>query len=300
LPGAKRDKTAGIADPREVTEYRLALGAVVGGLLLSMWFATTLGMSAAIGFVYLILYLIINMAIAKVRAEAGAPIHGFHYAGPGHVLVTAVGPNIMSTRQLVGWALMGGFNHAYTGVPMPHQLEGMKIGELVDANRQRVSLAAAVATVVGSFAGVWVLLHFCYREGVEQMLWAVKSGSGHGWGIINLWMNSSIGPNWVGLGGIVFGFLFACWLMWMRFHFVWWPFHPIGYAIAPDWTTGLIWIPLIIGWLAKTLIMRYLGPRTYQVAVPLALGLIVGEFTVGGFWAVLAMVTRHVQYFFWT
>ncbi len=300
LPGAKANDAAGVPDPREVTEYRLALGCIVGGLVLSTWFATTLGMSAAVGFIYIILYLIINTAIAKVRAEAGAPTHGFHFAGPDHILLTVVGPSSRSTRQLAGWALFFGFNRSYPGVPMPHQLEGMKMGELVGAERQRVSLAVAVATVVGSFAGVWALLHFCYREGVEQMLAPVKALSPQGWGIATRWMNSPTGPNWVGLEGIVFGFLFACWLMWMRFHFVWWPFHPIGYAIAPDWTTGLIWIPLIVGWLGKSLIMRYLGPRSYQAAVPFALGLIIGEFTMGGFWAVLAMITRHAQYFFWT
>ena len=59
-------------------------------------------------------------------------------------------------------------------------------------------------------------------------------------------------------------------------------------------------MPLLIGWAAKSLVMRYAGPKTYQGGIPFALGLILGDFTVGGFWAVLAVITREPQYTFWT
>jgi len=283
----------------EATEYRIALGAIVAGLVLTTWFASNLGMPVVTGLVYFVLFLVINTAITKIRAEAGVPTHGFHFAGPDHILLTMIGPNQMSPRQMSAWALLFGFNRAYTGVPMPHQLEGMKMGELVGAQRQRLTAAQALATVVGCLAAVWALLHFCYRDGVEQMQQPVSELSGQGWTMMNSWLVNPIGPNWLGLGAIAFGFLFAAGLMWMRYHFIWWPFHPIGYAIAPDWTVGLIWMPLMIGWTAKSLVMRYGGPNIYHQGVPLALGLILGEFTVGGFWALLATITHQAQYTFW-
>ena len=287
-------------EPREALEYRLALGAVVIGLLLGTAFGVSLGMPAAIAAAYLVLYLVINTAIAKVRAEAGAPTHGFHFAGPDHVLLAALGTRRLRPREAAAWGLFFGFNRAYTGVPMPHQLEGMRIGEVLRAPRQTVTLAAAAATTLGCFAGFWALLHLCFREGVEQMGHPVHDLSPQGWVLTDMWLNGPQGPNWVGLGGIVSGFLFATFLMIMRFRFVWWQFHPIGYAIAADWTTGLIWLPLLIGWLLKTLLIRYGGPKTYRRMLPTALGLILGEFAVGGFWSVLAMVTRRPQYTFWT
>jgi hypothetical protein len=163
-----------------------------------------------------------------------------------------------------------------------------------------VTAAAGLATVIGCYAAVWALLHLCFREGVEHMGEPVRRLAPQGWRLVDTWMNNPRGPNLVGLGGIGFGFLFASLLMVMRFRFVWWQFHPIGYAIAADWTTGLIWLPLLIGWAGKTLLMRYLGPRVYRDALPLALGLILGEFAVGGFWSLMAMFTREPQYHFWT
>ncbi len=285
---------------REAAEYRVALLTLILGLAATTAFAASLGMPPTTGFAYMVLYLVINTAIAKIRAEAGAPTHGFHFAGPDHVLLTVIAPRRMKPREMAAWGLMFGFNRAYTGVPMPHQLEGMKIGELVGADRQRLTSYIAAATALGAFAGVWALLHLCFREGVDQMLEPVHRLSPQGWQLVNFWLNNPPGPNWPGLIGIIAGFLFATFLMLMRFRFVWWQFHPIGYAIGADWTTGLIWMPLLIGWLWKILILRYAGPATYRAALPLALGLMLGEFAVGGFWTLLAMFTRKPQYHFWT
>jgi len=286
--------------PAEVLEYRLAFACLVVGLLLTTAFASTLGMPTSIGFIYMVLYLVICTAIAKIRAEAGAPTHGFHFAGPDHVILTILGPDRMTRREMAAFGLMFGFNRAYTGIPMPHQLEGMKMGEMLGVNRQRLTGALALATITGCYAAFWALLHLCFREGVEQMGHPVHDLSPQGWQLVNSWLVNPQGPNWPGLGGIVAGFLFSTFLMAMRFRFVWWQFHPIGYAIAADWTTGLIWMPLMFGWLAKVAVMRYLGPKAYRQALPIALGLMLGEFAVGGFWSVFAVLTRKPQYFFWT
>lgn len=298
-PAPDSQEAAGIP-PAEVLEYRVAFAFLIIGLILTTAFAATLGMPVSIGLAYMVLYLVICTAIAKIRAEAGAPTHGFHFAGPDHVILTMLGPDRMSRRQMAAFGLMFGFNRAYTGIPMPHQLEGMKMTEMLGANRQQVTRALALATTLGCYAAFWALLHLCFREGVEQMGHPVHDLSPQGWQLVNSWLVNPQGPNWPGLGGIVAGFLFSTFLMAMRFRFVWWQFHPIGYAIAADWTTGLIWMPLMFGWLAKVAVMRYLGPKAYRQALPIALGLMLGEFAVGGFWSVFAVLTRKPQYFFWT
>lgn len=298
-PPASGDPRAAIS-PAEAPEYRLALATIGIGLVLTTAFAVWIGMPFYLGFLYLVLYLVINTAIAKIRAEAGAPTHGFHFAGPDHVLLTVYGPKHMSPREMGAFGVMFGFNRAYTGVPMPHQLEGMKIGELLGVRHKDVTGPVALATILGCFAGVWALLHICFREGVEQMREPVHYLSPQGWQLVSMWLQSPETANWEGLLGIVFGFAFSALLMILRFRFVWWPFHPIGYAIAADWTTGLIWLPILIGWALKSLLIRYLGPKAYRNALPWALGLILGEFAVGGFWSLLAQLTRRPQYAFWT
>lgn len=206
----------------------------------------------------------------------------------------------MSVRQMAAWGLFWGFNRSYTGVPSPHQLEGLKMGQVVGAPPRSWLVGEALATVLGVFAAIWALLHLCYRHGVEHhMLGPVQWMSGQGWAMVNTWMSNPQGANWGGLVGIAVGFAFSAFLMAMRFRFVWWPFHPIGYALAPDWTVGTIWLPLLIGQVAKSVVMRYAGVKTYRRLMPFALGLILGEFVVGGFWEVLALFLDQPQYAFW-
>ncbi|MGC9319314.1 MAG: DUF6785 family protein, partial [Armatimonadota bacterium] len=155
--------------PAEVTEYRAAFLTLGAGLFLTAWFGSTLGMPAWIAAAYLALYLVITTAITKIRAEAGAPSHGFHFAGPDHILLAALGTERIGPREFPAWGLFFGFNRGYTGVPQPHQLEGMKMGEMLQMDDQRLDAGMALATILGSIAGVWALLHLCFREGVELM-----------------------------------------------------------------------------------------------------------------------------------
>ena len=70
--------------------------------------------------------------------------------------------------------------------------------------------------------------------------------------------------NWA----IVVGFAFCSFLAIMRIQYFWWPFHPIGYAISGNWAINLVWMPLFIAWVLKSIVLRYGGLRLYRAAVP--------------------------------
>jgi hypothetical protein len=61
--------------------------------------------------------------------------------------------------------------------------------------------------------------------------------------------------------------------------FWWWPLHPVGYLVANVWGAQWWWMPLFIGWLLKSLTIRYGGLRLYQRMMPVAVGIIVGDRT---------------------
>jgi len=294
--GGNKQPTVTTAEARE---YQLAMGSIALGMVILVWFANSIGMPAITAFFFFLLYLVMNTAITRIRAQLGPPVSGLHYSGPDHILRTVIGTNHMSGREMATWALLWGFNRAYRGVPMPHQLEGIKMTELIGADRQRIIVAQVLATVIGCYATVWAILHFCYREGTESMGLPVAILSGEGWKCIDGWINNPGGPNWVGLGGIIFGIVFGSFLMLMNFRFLWWPFHPVGYALASNWTMNVVWMPILIGWFWKVVTMHYAGPKLYRTLVPLALGLIIGDFTLGGLWTIVAMITRQPQYSFW-
>ena len=95
-------------------------------------------------------------------------------------------------------------------------------------------------------------------------------------------------------GGIV-----TALLTFARLHILGWPLHPVGYALMGAFTTSYLWLPLWISCAIKAVIVRYGGLRTYRLGMSFFLGLLLGEFVVGGGWALLSVLTGQRLYVFW-
>jgi hypothetical protein len=78
----------------------------------------------------------------------------------------------------------------------------------------------------------------------------------------------------------------------MRLRFWWWPFHPIGYLASNTWGMKWNWMPFLVGWLAKTLTIRYGGLRFYRRMIPVAVGLIGGDLLGQVVWAIIAAIRQ--------
>lgn len=89
----------------------------------------------------------------------------------------------------------------------------------------------------------------------------------------------------VGMGAGITGFLGA-----MRLRFASWPLHPVGYLLAYSYPMQMIWFSIMIGWLAKVVIVKYGGASMYRAVKPLFMGLIIGEVGAAAFWLVVSLV----------
>ena len=106
-------------------------------------------------------------------------------------------------------------------------------------------------------------------------------------------------PNVPALAAMGAGYLFTVMLMALRMRFYWWPFHPVGYAVSSSWSLNIIWLPLLIAWIVKLLLLRYGGLKLYRDSLPFFLGLILGEFVVGSLWTIIGIVLGIPSYGFW-
>jgi hypothetical protein len=97
------------------------------------------------------------------------------------------------------------------------------------------------------------------------------------------WKNNPIESTAIGFG-------ITAALALLRLRFVWWPLHPIGFLMMGTFPGNHLWFSIMIGWLAKTLIVRFGGPRAFVSGKPFFLGLIVGESAAAGFWLVMGIV----------
>jgi hypothetical protein len=92
-------------------------------------------------------------------------------------------------------------------------------------------------------------------------------------------------PGYNKIGHIGFGAALALLLQWACMAMPRWPLHPIGLLMVYSFYANNAWVSVLVGWLAKVLILRYGGSRLYRAAHPLFLGVIVGEVFGAAFWA---------------
>ncbi len=73
-------------------------------------------------------------------------------------------------------------------------------------------------------------------------------------------------------------------------HLLWWPLHPLGFAVAANHLMDKIWFSIFIARAIKKLVLRFAWPATYT-SVRFFLGLIMGETLCNGLWVVIDYFT---------
>ncbi len=70
--------------------------------------------------------------------------------------------------------------------------------------------------------------------------------------------------------------------------FYWWPIHPIGYLTTYSSAMRILWFSFFIGWVCNALCMRYGGVVLFKRLRYFFIGMIIGDFFMGGAWALSA------------
>jgi len=92
------------------------------------------------------------------------------------------------------------------------------------------------------------------------------------------------------VGMMLWGVVLSLGLLYMCSRFPRWPLHPIGMIFVYSSIGLRLFMSLFIGWLLKTLIVSYGGARAYRAAMPVFLGMILGEMFANAFWTLVPVL----------
>ncbi|MGQ9524581.1 MAG: DUF6785 family protein, partial [Armatimonadota bacterium] len=154
-----------IDDSQEAIRYRWAILGIIVGMALLVLFCSAAGMTPWVAVVFFAIYFALAIAITRMRAELGTPVHDLHFTGPDWLLTEIVGTKAFGAQNLVMFSLFFWFNRAYRYHPMPHQLEGFKLAERTDGHYRRWFWAIAFAGLAGGLAAFWAMRHLMYDRG---------------------------------------------------------------------------------------------------------------------------------------
>jgi hypothetical protein len=185
----------------------------------------------------------------------------------------------------------------YRSATMPHQMEALKVSSSAGAGvptARAILTSSVLATVVAPIVILAIYYHFGAESAkVEdyRTQWASMP--------LNLaatWDESTQGVGWNEIAGGAVGAAGAVALGALRGLWLWWPFHPVGYALSCTFTLEWLWCPLFVTWLAKLLVLRYGGMRLYRRGIPFAVGLILGDYLAAAIWAGFGLATGPATY----
>jgi len=287
-------------ESRQALPSRLGIGLLIAFLAALIWFMTALlrvDLPAAL--IYLVIYLIVSLAITRMRAEFGLPVHDFFY-GPLSMMVTVAGSSAFSDRSLKGLGQLIWMERMQRSNPMPHGIEGLSLCERRGVPGSQTMLAMAIAVVVGTLAAFWAMVQLGTTHGfVSQSTDSPYLAMG-GFSRAARWVRVPTTAHTGKLAALGVGGAFTIVLLLLRQRYLWWPFHPVGFAASSMWFIGLLWLPMFVAWLVKGTILRYAGHKLYARLIPVFVGLVIGEFLVGGLWGLVGAIGRFTTYRFWS
>ena len=293
-------RLSSLDDSREPMPYRLAVAGILAGLAFLMVFSYRAGMSLWVIPIFFGIYFLLAIMIGRLRAELGFLVHDLHYIDPHSMIIAGFGTRRLGPGTLTVFSLYKFFNRAYRSHPMPPQLEALKIAERRNINPRHIAAAILLATLIGSVSVFWVLLDNYYQHGAETGYygpWALGFGRIIYRQLEN-WLNYPQETDLPALAFIGGGLGFTALLMFLRTRFLWWPLHPLGYAMANSWGMFNLWACLFVAWGLKAVILRHGGLKAYRQAIPFFLGLALGDYIFGSLWSIISIVANTTLYQF--
>jgi len=180
---------------------------------------------------------------------------------------------------------------------MPSVMHGFKVTDAVALNRRRLLGAMGVAVIVAIGVACYVSLSLIYSKGALNMQhWTyINAPRGYFQHISSL-LQYPRTTQWNDVYSMLIGGGVMFLLLFLRRTFIWWPLHPIGYAVGAVYSSYYLWSSIFIGWLIKYIILKFGGIRLYRNLRPLFVAMIVGEYIIVSIWMIIGMFTG-VGYF---
>lgn len=275
----------------EAFRYRATAIMIVCAAAFIAVFWAKAGMSPWVIVLYFTIWMAVSLAITRLRAELGSPVHDLHFIGPDEILPRVFGVRRLGGSNLTTFSYLYFLNRAHRAHIMPHQLEGMRLGHTAGSPLRRLTWLMLLASVVGVVSAFWAYLSMAYWEGGWQRGW-------ESFRRLERWMTNPTPPDGPALAFVSFGVLLTLVLAALRMRYIWWELHPVGYAISGSWAINPMIGSIFAGWLLKLVILKFGGMRTHRAATPLFLGLILGEFLMGAFWSILGIAINVPTYRF--
>lgn len=262
---------------------------------------TTMGLDLINAFVFTFVSAILFLTFTRIICESGIP---FMQTGwwPSEVLPRLFGGSVIGPRALMLQGLLSGILcRDPRQLLMPYMATSAKLGEDTGMKRRKfftiIGICIVVAFAIAFFANIWEYYSFgplypwcqkwgwnvCTGGAVNEITklhlngqYATAANAGFWDRFSMIQIDSEVWSYF--LAGIALVLLMS----FLRIRFLWWPVHGLLFCIWRTWPGNLMWSSFLMGWIVRTLVVKFGGERNYLKLRPLFIGLIFGEIAAIG------------------
>lgn len=281
-----------IDDSKEILSYRVSVMGIIIGIITLIFLIRLTGFSLLASVFFVITGFIIFIALAKLTCQAGT-LWARSPVTPGVFTLHSLG----SAHIGAGGPVAIGFTLAYSSdiqnTVLAVTSQGLKVTESKGIRGRKVFLAIFLSVLITLACSIWAVIAIAYTHGgINCWGWPPQGMHQMAFNWAKNYIVHPVGVDFRRFGFFSFGAAFMFLLTFLRTRFIWWPLHPAGAVIA--YTTPIFhaWFCFLLGWLLKSLILKYGGPKAYRKLVPCFIGFIIGSFVTPALWNIIAFITR--------
>ena len=281
----------GADDSDEVISYRTAVFGLVGGVLVLGGWLWKSGLPLWTVFVFLFAAFVILLALTRAVVEGGISVLRTPLT-PVDFTISGLGTTALGASGLMGVAFTYVWSANVRIFFMACFANALKLAEEIQGSRRPLLGAVILAVLLALGSSLWLILEMAYKYGGINL---------HGFFFVSVPQNAFnfIAPkfgtpvpvSWDGWGFTAIGAAIMTLLTWLRYTYVWWPLHPLGFATGTFYIMNWLWFNVFLAWLLKSVILKYGGSVWYLKTRPFFLGLILGQVVVAGTWLVIDTFT---------
>ena len=281
-----------IDDSRELMSYRTAVWGLLIGLALMIVWLWESGIPLWVVLVFLFAAFVIFIALTRAVVEGGISVIRTPLT-PTDFVISGLGSPALGASGLVGIAFTYIWSANIRVFFMGCFANALKLAEEIKGNRKPLIGAIFLAVIVSMAGSIWQLMDLAHTYGGINLygFFFVSIPQSTVFTFITPKLTDPMGANMAGWGFTAVGAGLMGLLALARYKLVWWPVHPLGFAVGTFYIMNWVWFSVFLAWLFKSIILKYGGSALYQKTRPFFLGLIIGQIVVAGQWWVIDYFT---------
>lgn len=277
-----------IDDSNEPMPYRWAVIGLIAGTLLIASMCSMAGMSFWLAIGVMIFFYIMAIVLTWMVVDGGL-LFLLAIFRPSDYIMIAMGSSQFDTASHTILTFEKTLMFDMREFMMPHVMNSFKASDPVKLKRRQLLGAMGIAMVLGLIVSYFSGLMTWYHKGGHNLSYWHDPEP---WNRLAWFLNYPTDTNWTELSFIFTGIGIMSFLIFMRYRFLWWRIHPLGYAMTTSWAPYTIWFSIFLGWLSKYVILKFGGFKAYRKLRPAFLGMVLGESIIGGIWIIVGLFTK--------